>query len=378
MSLRENRFLKYCYHCLKGLFMPDFQEKVNHIGNEGFDTLHVEHFTYLPEGEPVYYVQFISDTAGISGFFSLLKRTIEVIAYADYWRLRPYIMYDAAHCLYGEDHEVLGTKNPFEYYFRQITPAITWADIQKEPYVNEKYNDRLFIYEGIRDSVVLKSEKAEAKAARTAAHYNISFSDEYIERSAEVVKKHLKFNDYTENYLTREWQTLLKEKKTLGVHARGGDWRKGVAGHPVAISLEEHIAQVKKAVAEYGFEQIFLATDEKDAVEAFQSEFGEKVVFYLDTFRVESGENLPFVQSRRENHKYRIGLEVLRDAETLVHCDGFLAGISNVGCYVLVKKKALGEVFRYLCIENHGMNRTGLSLKEARKLGDQYATKSIT
>jgi hypothetical protein len=376
MNLRENRFLKYCYKCLKGLANPDFQDKVNHIGNEGFDTLHVNHFAYMPKGKPVYYVQYFSDTFGVNGFFALLKRTIEAIAYADYWGFRPYVVYDAAHCLYGEDHEVLGTRNPFEYYFMQITPGITWEEIQKKPYVSEKYKDRLFIYEGIRDFAVLKSEKAETKAARTAALYNIGFSDEYIGRSAEVVKKYLRFNDYTENYLTGERQKLLKGKKTLGVHARGGDWRKGVAGHPVAITLEEHIEQVKKAVAEYGFEQIFLATDEKDAIEAFQKEFGEKVVFYPDTFRAESGENLPFMQSRRENHKYRMGLEVLRDAETLVHCDGFLAGLSNVGCYVLVKKKALGEAFCCLCIEDHGLNRTGLSLKEARKLGDQYSTRS--
>ena len=43
-----------------------------------------------------------------------------------------------------------------------------------------------------------------------------------------------------------------------------------------------------------------------------------------------AGTEVAFEKSGRKKHKYRLGLEVLRDMHTLAMCDGLVVGISQV------------------------------------------------
>lgn len=86
--------------------------------------------------------------------------------------------------------------------------------------------------------------------------------------------------------IQNDLKDIFDDSKILGVHFRGTDYKAGYQNHPVAVQIEQTIAQVKKCLEKNAFQKIFLATDEKSAVERFEKEFPGKV-FY---FRMFTGE----------------------------------------------------------------------------------------
>ncbi len=121
------------------------------------------------------------------------------------------------------------------------------------------------------------------------------------------------------------------------------------------------------------YEQIFLATDESAVVDRFRETFGDKVKIFEDTFRDDgSGESIAFSKSDRDNHHYRLGLEVLRDQYTLTHCDGIVCGYSNITFIARVMRRAWFENGwkDYVLINNglyHNTNRFSDSENAQRK-----------
>lgn len=107
------------------------------------------------------------------------------------------------------------------------------------------------------------------------------------------------------------------------------------------------------------FQKIFLATDEKSAVERFEKEFPGKVFYFQDVYRGEGNTSIAFSQSDRPNHHYRLGYEVLRDMYALAFCDGLVAGLSQVVNCARIVKESSGEEYDTLCIINNGINISG-------------------
>ncbi|MFI3201047.1 MAG: hypothetical protein R3Y54_05910 [Eubacteriales bacterium] len=171
-------------------------------------------------------------------------------------------------------------------------------------------------------------------------------------------------------------KSLLGNKRTLGIHVRGGDLRKAVFNHPIAVPLDEHLEHAEKILKEYEFEQIFLATDEKEAVDAFVEKFGDKVVYYKDTFRGENGQWVCWMNAERENHNYKLGLEILRDAETLAHCNGLIAGHSNIILYVELRLRMMQHELEYFHIINKGTNDSGKTIATLVKEGERSRRQS--
>ena len=59
----------------------------------------------------------------------------------------------------------------------------------------------------------------------------------------------------------------------------------------------------------------------------------------------------------RKCHKYRLGLEVIRDMYTLAMCGGLVAGISQVAVCAQINKLAMGKEFEDLIVIDKGINR---------------------
>jgi hypothetical protein len=101
---------------------------------------------------------------------------------------------------------------------------------------------------------------------------------------------------------------------------------------------------VRELLTAKDYEVIFLATDEKEALETFRREFGDIVKAFDDVWRAEEGdESVAYSSSDRENHHYLLGLEVLRDEYMLTRCDGLVCGISNLTLSARMMRKAWYE-----------------------------------
>ena len=275
-----------------------------------------------------------------SGFFALFNSVLCAMVSAAKYGFIPVVQYNTNTC-YSEKREIMGTTNAFEYYYEQ--PG------------------------GIRVEDVNKSARVVEYAERNALVYGkrkvgYSITDEEIENLAKIQSKYIRLNKYTHDYVMAGVENMISGK-TLGVHVRGTDYNNKDYDHPTCVTKNQYIEAAKTALKENEFDRIFLATDEEAAINDFKKEFGEKVVYYEDTFHSPDGNPIHLTANDRKDHKYLSGLEVLRDMYTLSYCNGLIAGISMVSTSVLITKKSRNETFEYKKIIDNGINKTGKKFK---------------
>jgi hypothetical protein len=64
-----------------------------------------------------------------------------------------------------------------------------------------------------------------------------------------------------------------------------------------------------------------------------------------------------FLPNNRMHHKYKLGLEVLRDMHTLAKCQGFICGLSQVSICAQIQKISNNEKFDFLHVIDKGINK---------------------
>ena len=171
-----------------------------------------------------------------------------------------------------------------------------------------------------------------------------------------MYKKYCKLNTKTKLYIDENIRENLVGDRILGVHVRGTDFKQNFNGHPVPVNATDFLPLARNMMEEYRCDRIFLATDTIFAVKLFQQEFGDKLIFYNDIQRSDGDVGLHCLESDREHHHYKLGLEVLRDAYTLAACDVLLAGMSNVSFGAQFIKMAEGKKYEKVAIMNYGIN----------------------
>ena len=276
----------------------------------------------------------INETGRGYGFFAEVHALLAKLAFADLFKFTPIVSW-GKEFLYYEEKEV----NAFESYFKQPT-SFTLEDIKKSRFV-------------------AFSKIAQGAWIEQNLEKGADISPSYERMMGEVYKKYIFLNDNIQKKLDEETKSILQNKKTLGVHFRGTDFKMNYDNHPVAVTIEQEFEAIDQAMKLYDFEQIFLATDEIRAVDKFKEKYGLQIVCYSDVFRGDTNVSVAFSQSDRENHRYQLGYEVLRDMYTLSLCDGFIAGISQVSICARIAKRARDEEYKYLKIIDNGKNHNG-------------------
>ncbi|MBO6304213.1 MAG: hypothetical protein J6M62_03910 [Selenomonadaceae bacterium] len=131
------------------------------------------------------------------------------------------------------------------------------------------------------------------------------------------------------NEIQEEIESFVRSKfpkeKVLGVIYRGTDYNNNVVGHPLPIKIDDFIQIVKDKLQEIGYRYVFLATEVFEAVEAFQSAFGDYLI-YMEQLRFHANETrwLADIHSARENDTYLRGKEYLKVLYLLAQCDSLL------------------------------------------------------
>ena len=173
---------------------------------------------------------------------------------------------------------------------------------------------------------------------------------------ARITAKYIRLNTIVGTKVEEEIHALLGGGKALAVHVRGTDFKQNFNGHPVAISADEYLKETVRVFEQGGYEKVFLATDDSTALKKYQERFGENVVFYQDVVRSDGEDTVMHSDRPRENHRYLLGYEVLRDMYTLAACDGLIAGLSQVSYAARIQKKSTGKEYGSLVILEKGIN----------------------
>lgn len=297
------------------------------------------HYGELNKGITIYHIYFGTKNEQRLGYCCLLKYTLLHLAYADRMGFIPFIEWTKV-LPYTEENAVGGKCNGFEYFMNNSSPFVIDDVFKSDLVVCSKPHDRFLIY--------------DYKMSSTGSY---EAGEREIEIMSKMFKKYIKFNEIGVREILNPASKLLNRGKCLGVHVRGTDFNKNFDGHPKAISAERYMRQVEQIFSEHRYQYVFLATDEVQTVNKFREKFGERLLYY-DVLRSENGDSIHYEAiSMRENNKYYLGMEILKDVYTLGHCDGFVAGCSNVSIIARVIKRSTGFQYEDELILNDGFNK---------------------
>lgn len=179
-------------------------------------------------------------------------------------------------------------------------------------------------------------------------------NEERLMREAIIRRKYIKYNEKTEQKLIIDSQNLFEEhnNRILGIHIRGGDYKQHLYNHPIELTYKDYHPYIKEALLK-GFDKIFVATDDLNALNEIKRKYGSKVCFYENVCR--TTDNMGVHNDNRNNKKDSLGYEVLRDMYTLSLCDGLIAGMSQVSSAAQIERYSRNETFEFVRIINKGI-----------------------
>jgi hypothetical protein len=229
-----------------------------------------------------------------SGFFSNFTQVISHVMLAESMGMIPVVDYCNFKTLYNVKEPVNGSLNAWEYYFHQ--PA---GFSIKEVYSSKN----VFISNGDYPRNFFPTTHREY---RDFCHSHFPLQPNVKERIA-------------------RYESSLAASRTLGIHFRGKEMN-FMPLHPFAPTSQQIFKATDNLLDEFGFEQIFLVTEEQTYLELYLKRYGKRVIF-TDAFRCRNVNS--YNLNPRSAHRYLLGLEILADAELLARCKGLLG--SNTG-----------------------------------------------
>ena len=292
------------------------------------------------------------DTAAF-GFCSQLTVMLNRVNFADEMGFAPCINWYES-MLYKEKEPVHGTTNIFEYYFEPIQ-GVTVEEAEASRFVI--YDDLNKGY-GFNWSFIPLVDRL------------YDYTERDIARCAELMKKYFRLRKEVKANMDKEINSLLKKRKILGVHGRGGDIKIAFLGHPVNVSGHEYIETAEKAMKKIKADYVFLATDDLEILESFKKHFGKKLLYFRDVVRTRGRLHNALIEVEREQHRYKLGFEILRDVYALANCAGLITGFSAINAMSRIIKKVRGEEFEYQEIIDKGRRDHGVNVNNPNFIRD--------
>lgn len=157
------------------------------------------------------------------------------------------------------------------------------------------------------------------------ASKNVIISGIYTNSCMEKKYSDIQYNQITRFKIDQEYRKIFpKKQKVLGLVYRGTDYYSAY-NHPIPMEINAYISKIKMVMEKIGYNYIFMATEVQEVIEAFDKEFGERVL-YTDQKRYSINERrlLYKVHFNRDNDAYLKGLEYLEVLELLARCDALL------------------------------------------------------
>ncbi len=334
--LSRHKKLHYIGKCIRQFRNDAFVDEVLNAYDDPY------RIKYVCKGDenPDICILMIPNLVPLNGFFAELRMTLRLLAYADRYGLVPHVLYDLQY-LYAESEGVNGVYNPYEYYFVQPSGLTTDS-------VNHSYN--------LCYGTMAHARMIDRICGLTPNTYETN--DVYIKKMAEIMQKYVIMNDKASCYVEKGIQGLFThDKRVLGIHHRGTDYKMDYRYHPRYISLSDKIRHIEALADNY--DNIFVATDDVEALAVLEKRFGSKLCYYSDIYRGKDNVSVAFSSDTREHHKYRLGLEVLRDMYTLSACTGLVAGVSQVSLFAQIVKSSREEIYEDIDIMDAGTNQAG-------------------
>lgn len=253
------------------------------------------HFTSFGKKNPdkIFYVIWCNNMG--SGFFSNFSSVLCHLKLADMAGMIPIVDFMNFKTLYNEKESVNATTNAWEYYFDPVT-SFSLAEVYE--------SKNVFFSSGSYPAFM---------------SYSITQIPGLYE---DIYSKYIRLDKNIEETL----QNQDFSNRVLGIHFRGQEM-KLAAGHSFPPTEQQMIKYTDEIIQKFKIDKIFVVTEEQRYLDLYKKKYGDKVMFNNSyrTYDINSYNLHP-----RENHRYKLGLEVLVDSLMLSKCTGLLCGDSNV------------------------------------------------
>lgn len=187
---------------------------------------------------------------------------------------------------------------------------------------------------------------ADVVCDRDSGHLSPQFNTPYrrtdLRMWCKVYDRLIKLNGKTKDYVEQEYNKVLAPReRVLGVICRGTDYIKlKPQGHPVQPNIPDVVKKAKEMTSRYGYQYIYLATEERSIHEVFEESFPGKVLvnkrqYYDDIFNAGNHTYLYQVTFGRKDDIYLKGMEYLSSLQLLSRCDALLGGNCGGACAAL-------------------------------------------
>tara|TARA_R110002126_G_scaffold208497_1_gene355350 strand:+ start:114 stop:944 length:831 start_codon:yes stop_codon:yes gene_type:complete len=225
-------------------------------------------------------------------------------------------------CICSEPNTLLhNTKNSWEYYFDQYQPHPEELCVSKT------------IFE-LRGSLTYDNNYSFKNPAKYV-HLKETF---YRLFSIKPLLNQIINEYYTNN---------MKDKITLGVQVRLSDMQylQDIAG------IEKYVEKIKTILKNNTkIEQLFIATDDSDAINTVSESVSIPVIYHKDMYRTnkQKPDLDPYdrLYAERELHRYKLGEECMKEIFCLTKCDYFLmADKSSISIVATMLSENIKEVY---------------------------------
>ncbi len=236
------------------------------------------------------------------GLIGLYNDVIGKMGYALEKGYRPVVDFKNYPTVYsGEKHN--GNGNVWEWFFKQ-------------PFNNsleDAYKDDYILSPMAGSNISVQQLKWCSQIAK-----NIELSDE--------VKSYIYIYIYNGGF--------KNGKNILGVFCRGTDFTQcRPVGHPIQPDRETLIKMTEEHLNQWDCDRIFLTTEEKESVDAFNEAFPGKVLTVkqelVENFSIERGMLIEDFRTANGTNHYSSGLGYLTSVVMLSQCDCFLGAIAG-------------------------------------------------
>ena len=213
-------------------------------------------------------------------------------------------------------------------------------------YDNLDYTNNAWEYYLTKNEKFVDGKEILLKPPRPAIiNYNhpYSQSDSLILKSKKLFYDNFKVKDDILDEVNQFYETNLKNKTTLGCQIRLGDMVK-THDVPNIDGYWDNILDILRE--EPQIEQIFLATDDDEAIEYLTKKTPIPIVYQKNIYRTSSESPYERLNSERENHGHNLCKEVLIDMLLLSKCDYFLRSkISAVSLITTILSENIKKIY---------------------------------
>jgi len=297
---------------------PYFFNNFNIKNNYKYKKNYIYSSKFQKNRKKTFYVIRRSPGAGMFSNFIYVLNHLEI---CEKLKFIPVVDMENFTTIYNEKNKINNTYNAWEYYFKQVS-NYSLKNVYKSKNIILTKNK---FYKNF-------SHNISNRKYRNIADKFIKIDNLFLKKSESFFKKYLC-------------------KNTLAIHYRGTSYKTS-AGHPFPATFKQSINYIKNLISKKKYKKIFLCTEDSKFFNEMKDNFKNNL-FYFNSFR--SKKDDAFLVYPRNNHRYKLGEEILVESLIIAKCKGFLHATTNVSEFVkfLDKKKKIN----YYKLDN-GINTT--------------------